>query len=623
MKRILLLLCCVHIFSVSLAGATLHLRTPMAPPGWALMQRELLKANTAACREFYQKYFDERGFLKCVERWGGDDGPDDAIENCNDWPILHALGADDAVLRMYRHAWEGHLRQYTLAKTTKVPFARDGMYYKEFPVMFDWLHNGEGLTVFNLQGLGDPNNGAFRKRVIRYAGFYLNDDPQAPNYDPKQKIIRSMFNGSRGPLLRKATGLDWAGDPIEVKHRFKLGHGEENYEQMIAHFKDYNDIVGDHPQNLLATSLALNAYMLTGKRRYREWLLDYLGAWRQRMLDNGGIIPSNIGLDGKPGGTAGGKWYGGVYGWGFSVKKIPLDGTLAHRNTVHLGFTGFMNAYFLTGDDRWLEPWRVQMDKINSHAKVVDGQKVYPRMHGDQGWYHFLPEPYNYNALEIYYLSMKPNDLRRLMPDQGANPAKLSQTGYRDNVQFRRENNWLRYLLGKNPGHPEAALRADFARLRDRVKAMRADKTTPDTRLADDPMKYNPASVSSLIQLMLGGIHPGHRGSILHCRLRYFDPLKRRAGVPADVAALVEKLTDDEVTVTLVNTHQLASRQLLVQAGGYAEHQFLTVTTAGKTRPVNATTLPIRLAPGAGARLTLKMKRYANSPTLTYPWDRN
>ena len=623
MKRILLLLCCVHIFSVSLAGATLHLRTPMAPPGWALMERELLKANTAACREFYQKYFDERGFLKCVERWGGDDGPDDAIENCNDWPILHALGADDAVLRIYRHAWEGHLRQYTLAKTTKVPFAGDGMYYKEFPVMFDWLHNGEGLTVFNLQGLGDPNNGAFRKRVIRYAGFYLNDDPQAPNYDPKQKIIRSMFNGSRGPLLRKATGLDWAGDPIEVKHRFKLGHGEENYEQMIAHFKDYNDIVGDHPQNLLATSLALNAYMLTGKRRYREWLLDYLGAWRQRMLDNGGIIPSNIGLDGKPGGTAGGKWYGGVYGWGFSVKKIPLDGTLAHRNTVHLGFTGFMNAYFLTGDDRWLEPWRVQMDKINSQAKVVDGKKVYPRMHGDQGWYHFLPEPYNYNALEIYYLSMKPNDLRRLMPDQGANPAKLSQTGYRDNVQFRRENNWLRYLLGKNPGHPEAALRADFARLRDRVKAMRADKTTPDTRLADDPMKYNPASVSSLIQLMLGGIHPGHRGSILHCRLRYFDPLKRRAGVPADVAALVEKLTDDEVTVTLVNTHQLAPGQLLVQAGGYAEHQFLSVTTAGKTRPVNATTLPIRLAPGAGARLTLKMKRYANSPTLTYPWDRN
>ena len=237
---------------------------PMPPPDWALLERELLRANTAACEEFFGRYFDERGYLMCVERWGGDDGPDDAMENCNDWPLLHALGASPSVLRMYKKAWEGHLRQYTEARTTEVPIARDGMYYKEFPVMFDWVHNGEGLSVFSLQGLSDPGNDHFQKRVKRFAGFYMNEDPGAPNYDPKHKIIRSMFNGSRGPLLRKATGLDWAGDPIEIKNRFHLGHGEESYEQMVAHFKDYNDIVGDHPQNLLTTSLALNAYMLTG-----------------------------------------------------------------------------------------------------------------------------------------------------------------------------------------------------------------------------------------------------------------------------------------------------------------------------------------------------------------------
>ena len=43
-------------------------------------------------------------------------------------------------LTLFKKAWEGHLRQYTQAKTTDVPFARDGMYFKEFPVMFDWLH---------------------------------------------------------------------------------------------------------------------------------------------------------------------------------------------------------------------------------------------------------------------------------------------------------------------------------------------------------------------------------------------------------------------------------------------------------------------------------------------------
>src|SRR5262249_39607630 len=125
---------------VLLAGAApagagpVSLETPMSPPAWALLPRALLPAHTGGCREFSRRYHDERGYLRCVERWGGDDGADDAIECCTDWPILHALGAPDVVLRLYKKAWEGHLRQYTAARTKDVPFARDGMYYKEFPV---------------------------------------------------------------------------------------------------------------------------------------------------------------------------------------------------------------------------------------------------------------------------------------------------------------------------------------------------------------------------------------------------------------------------------------------------------------------------------------------------------
>src|SRR5216110_873265 len=171
-RQLLLSLLLVSVAPAALgAEPTIKIETPMAPPAWALLERELLRANAAACEAFFAKYFDERGWLLCVERWGGDDGPDDAIENCTDWPILHALGGHDDVLRLYKKAWEGHLRQYTLAKTTHVPFAKDGMYYKEFPVMFDWLHNGEGLAVFNLQGLSDPLDAKFQQRVKRYAGF--------------------------------------------------------------------------------------------------------------------------------------------------------------------------------------------------------------------------------------------------------------------------------------------------------------------------------------------------------------------------------------------------------------------------------------------------------------------
>lgn len=584
-----------------LAQPILEVKTPLAPPAWAVMQRQLLDANADACRKFFDRYFDERGFLLCVERWGGDDGPDDAIESCNDWPILHALGAHEDVYRMYAKAWEGHLRQFTQAKTVDVPFARDGMYYKEFPVMFDWLHNGEGLTVFNLKGLSDTQSVRFRNRVRRFAGFYMNEDPRAPNYDPKHKIIRSLFNGSRGPLLRKATALDWAGDPIEVEHRFELGHGERSYQEMLDHFKDYNDIVGDHPSNLLATSLALNAFMLDGEPKYRDWLLEYVDAWNDRIKANNGIIPSNIGLDGKIGGATNGKWYGGVYGWGFSV-VVPQTGALAHRSTFQAGFVGFMNAYLLTGDDKYLDGWRQQFDIVNSNKKVVDGKTLYPGKYADKGWYNFTEAPFAPDALELYYLSMKPADLK-----------------------WVAKNAWLEFLAGRNPAYPLAAMQADFARLRTQAERQRNDKTTPDTRLADDPMVLNPCSVNSLIHLMLGGIHPKKRAGVLNCRLRYFDPVRRRAGIPQDVAALVSDLADNSVTVNLVNTSQTEQREVLLQAGGYGEHNFtsarVTSDKANVKSAIAGRIVRVRLAPGCGARIEFEMRRYANVPRLAHPWN--
>jgi hypothetical protein len=574
---------------------TVRLETPLAPPGWALLERELLRANARACEEFFARYFDDRGYLECVERWGGDDGPDDAIENVNDWPVLYALGGADSILTLFKKAWEGHLRQYTEARTTDVPFARDGMYYKEFPVMFDWLHHGEGLTVFNLEGLCDPQDAKYRQRVTRFAGFYMNDDPGAPNFDPKVKIIRSLFNGSRGPLLRKATALDWAGDPIEVENRFRPGHGERSYRQMLEHFKDYNDIVGDSPMNLAATSLALNAYMVTHDARYRTWIIDYVDAWRQRMIANEGIIPSNIGLDGTIGGACQGKWYGGVYGWGFTVidpgTKRPVN-----RNIHYLGLNGFGSAYFLTGDDRFLDAWRRQIDAVNSHSRVENGQTLYPQMFGDQGWYDFRPEPYRHGVLELYYWSMKQADRRRV-PD----------------------SDWLAFLEGRNPGYPESALRADFATIRRKVEAMRHDATTPDTRLADDPMAYNPATVANLVRLMMGGLAPKHQGEILHARVRYFDTFKRRPGLPEDVAALVESLQGGSTSLVLVNLNQSEPRELIVQGGAYGEHLCEEVAAEGRTIPVHRRDFRVVLAPGAGGRLSIAMKRYASVPTLAPP----
>src|SRR5512147_807631 len=187
------------------AGPVIEVHEPMTPPEWALLEREVLRAGSSAVDVFYDKYFDERGYLLHVARWGILDGTDDAIETFHNWPLFHALGADDLVLDRYRKALEGHLRQYTAVTTVTTDIAKNGVYHREFYGYTDWLHAGEGLRSFFFQGLTDPADPRYINRMRRFAGLYMNEDPEAPNYDPRYRIIRSVLNGSKGPLLRKLT----------------------------------------------------------------------------------------------------------------------------------------------------------------------------------------------------------------------------------------------------------------------------------------------------------------------------------------------------------------------------------------------------------------------------------
>jgi hypothetical protein len=248
------------------AGVSIRIDTAMDPPRWAVLERRLLADNLPAAREFFEKYFDDRGYVQCFVRWGANDGPDDAFENFNRLPELHALGASDEIRQMYSRAHEGLIRQYTEAKTTEVPIAREGMYYKDFIVQSDWMHHGEALQLFNRMSLSSPDDETYRERARRFAGLYMAEDPEAPNYDPRHRIIRSMQNGSRGPMLRPATPIDWVGDPFDVK-QFDAEHGESSFEQFLAHYAEYTDVVGDHFLNLAATTLPTNAYLLTGDRK--------------------------------------------------------------------------------------------------------------------------------------------------------------------------------------------------------------------------------------------------------------------------------------------------------------------------------------------------------------------
>src|SRR5262245_22001407 len=566
--------------------------TAMAAPKWAQLERQLLAENVPAAREFYRKYFDSRGYLQCVLRWGADDGPDDAFENFNHWPELHAMGASNEILEMYAHGHEGLIQQYTAAKTTQVPAGRDGMYYKEFAAQQDWMHHGEGLQLFNRMALSMPDDSKYQVRARRFAGFYMDEDPEAPNYDPKHKLIRSLLNGSRGPMLRQATAIDWVGDPFDP-HGFVTLHEERNFDEMLAHYEEYHDVVGDSFLNLVATTLPTDAYLVTRDEKYKRWVVEYMDTWLERMRQNNGIIPSFIDLDGKIGGVQG-KWWGNAYGWGFSPVN-PVTGKRENRNRVPRALVGFSNALLLTGNQKYVDGWRNQIQAVNANSRTVNGQVQYPTMFGAEGWYGWQNAPWDVGALEVWYWSMKPEDLSRV-----------------------RKNPWLEFLQGRNPDYPETAALRDLDVIRRRLESIRGDQTPPEKRLADNMLEYNPVTVSALLQLTLGAIEPGREGGLLNARLRYFDPIRRRAGLPEDIAALVSSLTDMETTVTLVNLNKADARSLVVQGGAYGEHQIETVNWNGKTTQIAAPSFTVKLDPGAGAKLTLKMRRYQNIPQRTF-----
>jgi hypothetical protein len=616
MVRGILLVLVLAPFCWAAGNPGIVVKTPMAPPQWALLERELLRANSRAAEQFFARYVDERGYLAHTPRWGTLDGPDDAIETFFNWTLLHAMGGSDSLLGMYNKALDGHLRQYGELRTTLTKLAENGAYYKEFITQSDWFHTAEGMRGFFMYGLTTPNDPRYRERMRRFAGMYMNEDPEAPNYDPEKKLIKSIWNGSTGPMLRKATLYDWVGDPVpgsfHLLHSPEGGHKlvemKSRYPKMLAHCTEYLDSVGDNPLNLAATALALNAYSLTGEKKYRDWIAEYANAWKERAAACGGNIPTNVGLDGKPGGEHNGQWWKGTYGWNFTIFDGEIE-KIAHRNYVmHGSWPGFGNALLATGDQSYIDVLRRQVDNIFAQKKVVGGRTLYPQMYGDPRgykydgkpeWYQFTEDSYAGRLTELYLWSMDRRDLDR-----------IPKTG------------WIGFLEGTDPDYPVKALQADLAHVRRMMEQVRNDYTTTDSRLADYLLGMNPVATDGLLNLTLGG-HFAGRIWTLHSRFRYFDPERRRAGLPEDVGALIEKLSADSATLTLVNVSPVEARTVIVQAGGYGEHQFDSVTAGGKTTPVGGPLVTVRLAPGAGGRLVFKVARYKNPPTLAQPWDRD
>lgn len=631
LQKIIVIIAYLECACNGLSDTTIKIDTPMMPPDWAVLERKLIAENTEACQAFADHFLDSRGYLLHHATWGALAGTDDSIESFRNWPLLHAIGGADSVRDLYLLAYEGHIEQYSAVTTDTTEVAADGCLYHEFIPMQEWFHLGEEMTVFNFQGLSAPEERRYQARIPRFAGLYLNEDPDAPNYDPEYNIIRSLWNGSKGPMLRTATAYDWIGDP--ETGRFHLLHEpgypeemerfEDRYENMLDRFTAFCPVtVGDNPLNLMATSHIANAYMMSHDTKYLDWVRTYVDGWKERTAENGGNIPGNIGLDGTIGGAPGaeGKWYRGTYTWNFSYLKWDF---VNHSNALRRSmWSGFGNAYLLTGDRNYLESMRRQMNNIYDQRMTIDGELMVPYNYGDflyfrhgeyvpipegknmpvdytqkTGWYNWRPKAgFDLNWLDLYLWSMEKSDLR-----------------------YIEGNPWIRFLKNDNPNYPVEALGADLEFIRTKVAGILADPTTPDSRLADWPLELNPAATDALVRLMMGGVFYPKQG-LPHFRLRYFDAEQHTVGAPDDVAALVTELTADRTRVTLVNTSQVHGRTVTVQTGGYGEHECLSVKVDENEYEVNRRYFTVRLEPGTGAELEIRHKLYTNRATLAFPW---
>lgn len=616
------------------------------PPQWAIMQRQLIWTIEQAAPYYVKRFIRSDG-----STYGK--GPyDDVYEMFFNWPELYAISGN-------KYFFETASKEYNAITRTNTTYYKDSIDYfhqlhKEFPRNDDFFHISEGLTAFYNLALGDPTLPENIQRAKRFAGFYLNEDPQAQNYDPNHHVIKSIFTGSEGPLVSsdatynlryghaslypKLDSLEptWADEPKRKKQIQAL------YDQMVTRT--------DVPVNLAATGLMTNAYLYTGEEKYKKWVLDYVDGWMKHIADNKGLLPDNVGLTGKVGEYRNGQWWGGLYGWYGRYGLMMMFSQLSVATE---------NAYLLSGDPKYLDLLRSQTTSLLQRSKTTkEGQLLVPFRYKKEGWYSYRPMMVQ-DLAHLWHASMATQDWEKIeilmkgnkfhpLWDEGiwgqntlnegdtkvwepAEPFDWSEELSNGDRTFgSAEHARLMYYAGKNPDWPLESLTADYKEVMKRMNFMQNDPRDVATINADDLYPNNPVITKALIQTTMGTPQTIYNGGLLRATLRYFDADKKTPGLPKDVAALVEGLEADRTIVNLVNLSVTDSRRVVLQAGAFGEHVFTSFSyeqLKGNEKEiikkeVNNPYFVVELLPGASIKLNIGMKRFVNKPSYAFPWQR-
>ena len=627
-------------------------------PSWAILERQLFDVMEKATDPFLSKYTDEDGRL--IWREGirdTRDGADDFYESFYNWPLLYLLGGGTRLLELGQRQWDA---------TTKL-LEELGHISNEYEIGYDQFHQSESYIYFYLLCMADPSHEKNKERAQRFAGFYLNEDPAAINYDEEKNIIYCAHNGSKGPR--------WLYEEIEeVSYGYSKGMAVYGlpYEDVegITKVEDLKDpenalkmgrvmkermAKGDVATNLHVCSLIANAYLLTTDEKYITWLRKYVDGWIKRAEENDGFLPDNVGLSGNVGEYTGGKWYGSMYGWSWphGLYNIAMAAIIAG-----------VECYLFSGEKRYLELPRNQLRKVISQGKVEDldeldmslrhhwisqfralGENrrswVVPYRYSDSGWKDWQPLAPMY-PLALWNVSGDETDreiVETIRENESYDWRKVSSFHTKEDAGH--EQPWYMFIRGENPDYPEKILQASFEQVYRRLELIRQDETDPKENHIHWWQQLNPVTTEALIQLTLGAPQLLYNGGLLLAPLRYFDAQLKRPGLPQDVAALVTVVEKESLEIQLLNIGPTDSRTLIIQAGSLAEHSFTSVEYTqdigqypGKnddygspnseiqwvSKVIDNTHIEVDLPPGMQINLKLGLKRLVNVPSYQAPW---
>ncbi len=331
----------------------------------------------------------------------------------------------------------------------------------------------------------------------------------------------------------------------------------------------------------------------------------------------------------------------------------------------HAACVAALAAAVSTGDDDYLAMVGTSLDAIIARAKVmpftesdsslqskwvvelasdVDSPTLHlPFRHNDSGWFDYnpvtLPVP-----MALWHHTGSEADRARLEKLREADGLDWRTVrSFRAKEESGHEKAWFAFLAGDDPDYPERILAAAQAQVRHRLR--RIDRYRDlDVDEADIHVwqQCNPVATEALVQLTWGGPQVLYNGGLQQARLRYHDAQARRAGLPADVAALVTSIDPEATTVELVNLSPEAERTVIVQAGALAEHTITSVryTTCtdegwigdmydyGHTEPVVGESeaacddafLTVRLPASTRIRLTLRLDLRTRTPNYRSPF---